>query len=125
MIKLRKLLACLMIVCMAFSLMPLAAFATEGEPCTHVAGMAAVSMYAACAAKKLRTALKRASARYAARKNRPIPMLRRQTTRPRSPQMKRAVLLKRHMPRRSVRMGMRDSCGSTGRDAGRRYRHAA
>lgn len=36
MIKLRKLLACLMIVCMAFSLMPLAAFATEGEPCTHV-----------------------------------------------------------------------------------------
>ena len=31
MIKLRKLLACLMIVCMAFSLMPLAAFATEGE----------------------------------------------------------------------------------------------
>ena len=25
-----------MIVCMAFSLMPLAAFATEGEPCTHV-----------------------------------------------------------------------------------------
>lgn len=36
MIKLRKLLACLMIACMAFSLMPLAAFATEGEPCTHV-----------------------------------------------------------------------------------------
>ena len=36
MIKLRKLLACLMTVCMAFSLMPLAAFATEGEPCTHV-----------------------------------------------------------------------------------------
>ena len=36
MIKLRKLLACLMIVCMAFSLMPLAAFATEGEACTHV-----------------------------------------------------------------------------------------
>ena len=36
MIKLRKLLACLMIVCMAFSLMPLAAFATEGEPCTHM-----------------------------------------------------------------------------------------
>ena len=36
MIKLRKLLACLMIVCMAFSLMPLASFATEGEPCTHV-----------------------------------------------------------------------------------------
>lgn len=36
MIKLRKLLACLMIVCMAFSLMPLAAFATEGEPCMHV-----------------------------------------------------------------------------------------
>ena len=36
MIKLKKLLACLMIVCMAFSLMPLAAFATEGEPCTHV-----------------------------------------------------------------------------------------
>ena len=36
MIKLRKLLASLMIVCMAFSLMPLAAFATEGEPCTHV-----------------------------------------------------------------------------------------
>lgn len=36
MIKLRKLLACLMIVCMAFSLIPLAAFATEGEPCTHV-----------------------------------------------------------------------------------------
>ena len=36
MIKLRKLLACLMIVCMAFSLMPLAAFATQGEPCTHV-----------------------------------------------------------------------------------------
>ena len=42
MIKLRKLLACLMIVCMAFSLMPLAAFATEGEagvedaePCVH------------------------------------------------------------------------------------------
>ena len=31
MIKLRKLLACLMIACMAFSLMPLAAFATEGE----------------------------------------------------------------------------------------------
>ena len=31
MIKLRKLLASLMIVCMAFSLMPLAAFATEGE----------------------------------------------------------------------------------------------
>ena len=31
MIKLRKLLACLMIVCMALSLMPLAAFATEGE----------------------------------------------------------------------------------------------
>ena len=31
MIKLRKLLACLMIVCMAFSLMPLAAFAAEGE----------------------------------------------------------------------------------------------
>lgn len=36
MIKLRKLLACLMIACMAFSLMPLAAFATEGEACTHV-----------------------------------------------------------------------------------------
>lgn len=43
MIKLRKLLACLMIACMALSLMPLAAFATEGEdgavggePCTHV-----------------------------------------------------------------------------------------
>lgn len=36
MIKLRKLLACLMIACVAFSLMPLAAFATEGEPCTHV-----------------------------------------------------------------------------------------
>lgn len=43
MIKLRKLLACLMIVCMAFSLMPLAAFAAEGEanaegsePCAHV-----------------------------------------------------------------------------------------
>ena len=36
MIKLRKLLACLMIASMAFSLMPLAAFATEGEPCTHV-----------------------------------------------------------------------------------------
>lgn len=31
MIKLRKLLACLMIACMALSLMPLAAFATEGE----------------------------------------------------------------------------------------------
>ena len=31
MIKLRKLLACLMIVCMAFSLMPLAAFAAEVE----------------------------------------------------------------------------------------------
>lgn len=31
MIKLRKLLSCLMIVCMAFSLMPLAAFAAEGE----------------------------------------------------------------------------------------------
>ena len=43
MIKLRKLLACLMIVCMAFSLMPLAAFAAEGEanaegsePCVHM-----------------------------------------------------------------------------------------
>ena len=43
MIKLRKLLACLMIACMALSLMPLAAFATEGEAgdvseetCTHV-----------------------------------------------------------------------------------------
>ena len=31
MIKLRKLLACLMIACMALSLMPLATFATEGE----------------------------------------------------------------------------------------------
>ena len=31
MIKLRKLMACLMIACMALSLMPLAAFATEGE----------------------------------------------------------------------------------------------
>ena len=36
MIKLRKLLACLMIVCMAFSLMPLAAFATEPTIATYM-----------------------------------------------------------------------------------------
>ena len=37
MTKLRKLLACLMIACMALSLMPLAAFATEGEPVETIA----------------------------------------------------------------------------------------